>query len=149
MAEVKKSPVIDNLRPHSVQFYSHDEHLIVQLTRSIGAALISGEAAIVIGTSSHRDSLAKRLITEIPGFNDAVRDGRYFTMDAAETLAQFMIDDSPDPERFMRVVGSAVANASRSSRNGRVTAFGEMVAICGTRATNTRPFALSSCGTSY
>jgi PAS domain S-box-containing protein len=129
LAEVKKNPAIDNLRSHSVQFYSHDEHLIAQVARSIGAALISGEAAIVIGTSSHRDSLAKRLTTEIPGFNDAVRDGRYFTMDAAETLAQFMIDDSPDPERFMRVVGGAVANASRSSRNGGVATFGEMVAI--------------------
>jgi PAS domain S-box-containing protein len=85
----------------------------------------------VIGTPSHRDSLAKRLITEVPGFHDAVTDGRYVTMDAAETLAQFMIDGRPDPERFMRVVGSAVANASRSTKkkNGGIAAFGEMVAI--------------------
>jgi hypothetical protein len=124
-------PAGDNFRPHVVQFYSNDEYLIAQVTRSIGVALISGEAAIVIATPSHRESLATRLSKDVPGFHDAIAEGRYVPMDAAETLAQFMIDGSPDPERFMQVVGSAVANASRSTRkkNGGVAAFGEMVAI--------------------
>jgi PAS domain S-box-containing protein len=131
LAEASRTVATDNFRPHAVQFYSNDEYLIAQVTRSIGTALISGEAAIVIATPSHQDSLAKRLITDVPGFHDAVAEGRYVTMDAAETLGQFMIDGSPDPERFMQVVGRAVANASRTTqkRNGGISAFGEMVAI--------------------
>jgi len=131
LAEASRTVATGSSRPHAVQFYSNDEYLIAQVSRSIGIALMSGEAAIVIATPSHRDALAKRLITEVPGFHQAVTDGRYVTMDAAETLAQFMIDGCPDPERFMRVVGSAVAKASRSTKkkNSGVAAFGEMVAI--------------------
>jgi PAS domain S-box-containing protein len=131
LAEVSRTVATDNFRSHAVQFYSNDEYLIAQVTLSIGVALISGEAAIVIATPSHRDNLATRLIKDVPGFHDAVAEGRYVTMDAAETLTQFMIDGSPDPERFMQVVGSAVANASRSTkkRNGGVAVFVEMVAI--------------------
>src|SRR5262245_59867624 len=48
-------------------------------------------------------------------------------LDAAETLAQFMVKGVPDPERFRSVVGGVVAQTV--SRHGRVRAFGEMVAL--------------------
>jgi PAS domain S-box-containing protein len=130
LASVKESSASDNPRSHSVQFYSDDEYLISQVTRSISDALISGEAAIVIATASHREALEKNLAGKVPGFYDAAAQGRYVTMAAAETLSQFMLEGSPDPERFIQTVGSAVKGASLCAiKRGCVAAFGEMVAI--------------------
>lgn len=130
LAEVKESSASDSLGSHSVQFYSDDDYLIAQVTRAIGVALISGEAAVVIATPPHREELEKSFVSNVPGFYDAVAEGRYVAMDAAETLSRFMVEGSPDPARFMQVVGSAVKGASRCAKNGdRVAAFGEMVAI--------------------
>jgi hypothetical protein len=53
--------------------------------------------------------------------------GRYVALDAAETLAQFMVDGRPDEERFARVVGGQIE--ALAARNGHVQAFGEMVAL--------------------
>jgi PAS domain S-box-containing protein len=131
LAGVQESSGSDSLRSHSVQFYSDDEYLISQVARTIGVALNSGEAAIVIATPHHREELEKNLRSNVPGFYDAVAQGRYVAMDAKETLSQFMLDGSPDAERFLQIVGGAVANAARSSKrkNGAISAFGEMVAI--------------------
>ena len=49
-------------------------------------------------------------------------------LDARETLARFMVDGRPDAQRFTKVVGSLVADASMQGRR-RVRAFGEMVAL--------------------
>ena len=48
-------------RSHEVVFYSADAGLLDDLTRFIGAALEAGNAAIVVATESHRDSLLLRL----------------------------------------------------------------------------------------
>jgi signal transduction histidine kinase len=57
----------------------------------------------------------------------ASAEGRLILLDAAETLARFMVDGSPDPERFAEVVGGLVAKAARGRK--RLRAFGEMVAL--------------------
>ncbi|PYK55896.1 MAG: hypothetical protein DME48_03055 [Verrucomicrobia bacterium] len=46
---------------HEVEFYSDDRHLLDDLTQFVGAALKVGNAAIVVATESHRDSLLSRL----------------------------------------------------------------------------------------
>ena len=48
-------------RRHEVGFYSHDRHLLDDLTQFVGTALKAGNAAIVVATESHRDSLIARL----------------------------------------------------------------------------------------
>jgi hypothetical protein len=52
-------------------------------------------------------------------------------LDACELLAQFMREGMPDPKLFKESVGAVLASAHQRarSRNKRVTAFGEMVAI--------------------
>jgi DNA-binding NarL/FixJ family response regulator len=48
-------------RCHEVGFYSEDTRLLDDLTQFVGAALNAGNAAIVVATESHRDSLLPRL----------------------------------------------------------------------------------------
>jgi len=51
--------------------------------------------------------------------------------DAEETLATFMVNDSPDRNLFMRSVGALLSDARNSSlsHNVGLTVFGEMVAV--------------------
>jgi hypothetical protein len=53
--------------------------------------------------------------------------GQYVALDAAETLAMFMVDGSPEPQRFNQVIGNVIESVTDGRNN--VRAFGEMVAI--------------------
>jgi PAS domain S-box-containing protein len=116
---------------HSVQFYSDDNFLIEALSRFIGSALGAGDAAIVIATEEHRTELARRLSDRGLDVPTAVEQGRYVALDAAETLAQFMVNDCPDEERFVQLVGGTISRARSAAekQNGRLALFGEMVAV--------------------
>lgn len=46
---------------HTVQFYSTDEHLVDELSRFIGSALVRGDAAVVICTEAHGDAIEQRM----------------------------------------------------------------------------------------
>ncbi|HEX2065915.1 MAG TPA: PAS domain-containing protein, partial [Candidatus Thermoplasmatota archaeon] len=74
-----------------------------------------GAARIVIATPEHRAGLAGR-----------VDPARLTMLDAAETLGRFMVDGTPDEQRFLQHVGAPVREAARG---GPVRLFGEMVAL--------------------
>lgn len=112
---------------HFVQFYENDAFLVRSVGAYIGTGLSAGDAAIVIATQAHRDALEEYL--QAHGLNLAALHarGQYFPLDAAETLAKFMVDGSPDHDLFVKVIGDRIAQAA-SGRRG-VYAFGEMVAL--------------------
>src|SRR5207248_1288842 len=56
--------------------------------------------------------------------------GRYFALDAAETLSLFMLDGIPDVVRFRAVIGGVLEQAKAAAGDrARATVFGEMVAL--------------------
>jgi signal transduction histidine kinase len=116
---------------HVVQFYGDDGFLLDELSRFIGTALGAGDAALVIATKEHRDGLARRLKMWGLDTNCAVATGRYVALDAAETLAEFMLDGWPDAVRFAEIAGELIekVRAGSGSEGRRVAAFGEMVAL--------------------
>jgi DNA-binding NarL/FixJ family response regulator len=115
-------------RNHEVEFYSDDPGLLDDLTQFIGAALKAGNAAIVVATESHRDSLLPRLQADGLEVGVAIKQGRYIALDAADALSTFMINGMPDPARFMKVLGDLVATAAKAGKGeqARVAIFGEM-----------------------
>jgi PAS domain S-box-containing protein len=116
---------------HSVQFYSDDSFLLDTLSRFMGSALGAGDAGIVIATEEHRTELAQRLSARGLDVAQAVEQGRYVALDAAETLAQFMVDGRPDEKRFVELIGGVIsrARAAAEKEHGRTALFGEMVAL--------------------
>jgi signal transduction histidine kinase len=118
-------------RGHVVQFYSDDSYLLDALSRFIGTALGAGDSAIVIATQKHLDGLA--LLLKSRGFDlaKAARQGRYIAFEALDALSKFMLDASPDPERFRDLIVPALDRASAAAEGPqrRVVAFGEMVAL--------------------
>lgn len=112
---------------HFVQFYEADAFLLNSLGGYIHAALDAGEVAIVVATEAHRAGLEERLREYGLDSAAAKASGQYVSLDAAETLSQFMVDGSPDAGLFEEVVGGVIERAARGGR--RVRAFGEMVAL--------------------
>ena len=112
---------------HLVQVYKDEGLFMDTLVDFIDAGLRSDEAASVIATASHRSSLEARLREAGHDLEAARAGGRYVALDAAATLARFMVGGWPDEERFQALVHGLIEDAGRDGR--RVRAFGEMVAL--------------------
>jgi DNA-binding NarL/FixJ family response regulator len=114
-------------RSHEVQFYSDDESFLVGFTRFVETRLNAGNAVIVAVTESHRDHLFQRLQAWGLNVGIAIEQGSLIPLDVAETLLTFMVDDLPDPVRFLKVTGNLLAAAAKAARgeHPRVAACGE------------------------
>jgi hypothetical protein len=111
---------------HFVQFYRTDDYLIECLASYVAAGILGGERVMVIATPEHRIALEKRLRVKNVDVAGMTAQSRYLALDAEEMLAKFMVNGRPDPALFEEVVGSLIRSASKESR---VRAFGEMVAL--------------------
>jgi DNA-binding NarL/FixJ family response regulator len=112
---------------HEAGFYADDASLLDGFTQFIGAALKAGNAVIVVATELHRSSLLPRLQSHGLNIGAAIEEGRYISLDAAETLSTFMINNQPDPVRFLKVAGDLVRAAAKAAKGERphVVACGE------------------------
>lgn len=114
-------------REHFVQFYEADGFLLNSLSGFIGKAIHSGDGALVVATKAHRSGLDESLLANGVDVTSAKARGRYVSLDAAETLAKFMVDGTPEPGRFHEYMGGVIA--SLTDGPSRIRAFGEMVAV--------------------
>src|ERR1700749_2841411 len=112
---------------HVVQFYGRDEELAERVTGYLLGALGRGGVAIVIATPEPRREFEPRLGQAGVVLAAARDSGSYLTLDAGQTLRQFMAAGQPDRVAFDRVIGAVIR---RSAAGGQlVHAFGEMVAL--------------------
>jgi signal transduction histidine kinase/BarA-like signal transduction histidine kinase len=112
---------------HVIQFYEKEGFLYDRITDFMSDGLRGSDAAILIATRAHRDGVESRLRGRGVDLNHLTEGGRYQALDARETLSQFMVDGSPDAQRFATTIGPVVRTARGGDR--RVLAFGEMVAL--------------------
>jgi DNA-binding NarL/FixJ family response regulator len=115
-------------RRHEAGFYSDDRFALDDLTQFIGAALKAGNAAIVVATEAHRDSLLPRLQAYGLDIGAAIEQGRYVALDAADALPTFILRGMPDSVLFLKLLGDLIEAAAKAAQGeqGRVAIFGEM-----------------------
>lgn len=119
----------DNNR-HTVQFYDDNAFLVDCLSRSFATALAGGGSVVVVATKSHRDALARQLVTQGTDLDLAARRGRYLALDAAEALGRITPKGQLSPDRFIDLVGPTIDHATAASGpQARVAIFGELVAL--------------------
>ncbi|HXY48532.1 MAG TPA: response regulator [Terriglobales bacterium] len=111
---------------HQAGFYSDDRWFLDDLTQFIGTALKAGNPAIVVATQSHRDNLLQRLQAYGLDIGAAIEQGRYIALDAAATVSTFMLNDLPDPARFLELAGKLITTAAKS-----ISREHPRVALCG------------------
>jgi anti-sigma regulatory factor (Ser/Thr protein kinase) len=110
---------------HVVGFYRDDRELVAQVAEYLIEGLTRGRPALVVATVAHRHQLEERLAVQRIDGESMGAAGRLRFVDAAETLSQFMVDGSPDVDRFAAVVRDLIDHAG--SRRVRVS--GEMVQL--------------------
>ncbi len=114
---------------HTVQFYENDHFLAAAVADFLAPALASGQPVVIIAEADHSEAFLQRLRSKGLDPDDAFRNGRMVILDAAETLAQFMNGNEPDPDRFTSVVGGVIGSVMTGSSSATVRAYGEMVDI--------------------
>ena len=112
---------------HAVSFYDLDTEVVAEVAGYVAEGLAQGERVVVIATAGHRDAIDEVLLQHGIDTVGARMLGRYLTLDAAETLARFMVAGSPDPVGFEAVIGQVIDAAGNGGCG--VRAFGEMVAL--------------------
>ena len=112
---------------HEVVFYSDDRHLLDHVSQFIGAALSSGNAAILVATGSHWEGLMQGLQAYGVDMAAAIEQGRYIALNAADMVSTFMVDGMLEPDRFLQSFGQLILQAANAARGDhpRVAVFGE------------------------
>ena len=117
---------IQTARCHEVQFYSDETIFLDSFTAFIGSALRAGNVVIVVATDSHRESLLSRLRARGLDVAAAIAEGQLISINNADTIATFMVNDLPDPVRFSKVVGDMFVSAGKGPNGDR-----RRVVVCG------------------
>ncbi|MBI2772475.1 MAG: MEDS domain-containing protein [Burkholderiales bacterium] len=113
---------------HFVQFYKEERALLVEVSRYFDTALRTGHTGIVIARPDLIGALKIELHrAHIDGLPFGPSRGELVTLDAQQTLDQFMVEGWPDDKLFAQVIGSLVKKSTRGGR--KVAAYGEMVAL--------------------
>jgi PAS domain S-box-containing protein len=112
---------------HFARFYVEDESLVEAVSEFVVRGVNNGAAGIVIATGAHLRALEERWSSLHLNVRVLRARGKLMLLDAAETLSAFMVEGTPDPDRFNATVGKIVATAV--GRYGRAAAFGEMVSL--------------------
>jgi PAS domain S-box-containing protein len=115
--------------PHSVVFYESLSGFLDNVSENAALALRAGGAAVVVLDESHRQGLAERLAGSGIDLEHAVLEGRYYALDAEETLAQFMVEGWPDKSLLFKTAEPILERAEASAKRGAVFVLGEMVAL--------------------
>jgi signal transduction histidine kinase len=111
---------------HSVQFYDSEDFLFAAVGQFLAAGIEAGDRLLVVATPAHNAGFIERLASL--KLESALSTGQLLLLDARATLARFMVDGSPDPDRFREVLGTVLSEVRANGReNARVRAYGEMV----------------------
>ena len=111
---------------HVVMFYDDDRFLLDSLVGFVAPALQTGQRAVIVATPEHRAGAEARLSALGIDVTEALASGRYIAADARHTLARFMVDGGPCPERFESVLDQ-ILDGCTHAQPARI--FGEMVAL--------------------
>lgn len=114
---------------HEALFCSDDTVLLDGFTRFVAAALKSRNAAIVLATRSHLDSLFERLKAEGLDTDGAIQQGTLIALNVADTLATLRVDGLFDPARFLEDFSGLIETASKAAKaeHPRVYFCGECI----------------------
>jgi hypothetical protein len=112
---------------HAVRFYDNEAALCRIVAGFLREGLAVGQPALVIATAEHgRGILAQLRAREIDV--NALQDSHdLVVMDAAEAIAAFMVDGTPNADRFAATAAEIFTRIRRGREGIAIRAYGEMV----------------------
>ena len=112
---------------HLVQVYENEKIFLDTLEGFTGTGFLADDSVVIIATSKHLDALNARLRLQGFDLNALIAADQYIPIDAEDLLSIFVVDGWIDENIFNSFIADIVNRAKQ--RNGKVRAFGEMVAV--------------------
>jgi len=112
---------------HMVQVYETEKIFLDTLEGFAGTGFLANDSVVIIATSSHLDELNARLRSQGFDLNALTAADQYIPIDAEDLLSILLVDGWIDEGIFNSFISDIVNRAKQ--RNGKVRAFGEMVAV--------------------
>ncbi|HET9744868.1 MAG TPA: MEDS domain-containing protein [Chitinophagaceae bacterium] len=112
---------------HLVQIYENEKIFLDTLEGFTGSGFLADETVVVIATSAHLEALNERLYSQGFDLNKLISTSQYIPIDAHNLISTLLIGDRIDEKIFNTFVSGLIDHAGQ--RNGKIRAFGEMVAI--------------------
>ena len=112
---------------HLVQVYENEKIFLDTLEGFTGTGFLANDSVVIIATSTHLDALNARLRSQGFDLNALIRADQYIPIDAEDLLSVFLVDGWIDEQIFNSFINDIIKRAKQ--RNGKVRAFGEMVAV--------------------
>lgn len=112
---------------HLVQIYENDKIFLDTLEGFTGSGFLADETVVVIATAGHLEALNTRLYSQGFDVNKLISSNKYIPIDADNLLSVFLKSDRIDEKIFNTFISGLIDHARQ--RNGKIRAFGEMVAI--------------------
>ena len=113
---------------HLVQLFDETESLVASLHAYLLDAWKDGAGLLVVARAPTWALTAAELEASGCPVPALIADGKLVVLDAATTLATFMINGEPNVEKFRATVGDLVERTSETA-NGRLAIYGEMVDV--------------------
>ena len=113
---------------HLVQLFDETESLVAGISTFLFDAWKRGHHLLVVSRAGNWAMTAAELQARGCPVPQLIAAGRLIVLDAATTLATFMVNGDPNPEKFRASIGDLVTRVCAESAHG-VAAYGEMVDI--------------------
>jgi CheY-like chemotaxis protein len=102
-------------RCHEAGFYADESALLNDYVRFAEAALVGGNALVMVVTDSRRDDLYRRLQARGIDIDRTVMERRCLWRDVPAALSSFMVEGRVDEARFWNVASALIMEAARGS----------------------------------
>jgi hypothetical protein len=116
-------------RFHAAKFYETSESLCQIAGEFLAEGLRANTPALAIVTPAHRAGIIAELLVRKIDVEAAQRAGDLLLLDAAETLATFMVDGMPDAELFLASIRGALEELCHGRKDRALRAYGELVDV--------------------
>jgi len=113
---------------HLVHLFDERQSLVETVATYLYEGWHRGDILLVAARAGHWALTSAELAARECPVDELVASGRLVVLDAPTTLASFMVNGEPDPDRFQQSVGDTVRRLCRASSAG-LTIYGEMVDI--------------------
>src|SRR5665213_361065 len=112
---------------HAVAFYDNEAALCRIVAGFLREGLALGQPGLVIGTSEHNNGILAELRAREVDVAGLQKSHDLVLVDAAETMATFMVDGTPNGHRFNETAARIFARIRRGRTDMTIRAYGEMV----------------------
>jgi hypothetical protein len=112
---------------HAVRFYDNEAKLCRIVAGFLREGLAAGQPALLIATAEHSQGILAELRARELDINALQKSNDIVVVDAAQMMAPFMVDGTPDNDRFAATTANTFARVRRDRADTTIRVYSELV----------------------